>query len=105
MQPRWLHHEPLLVGVADAASPSERGSRMQLMSEIPGNVYKVLIGVGATVKAGETLVIIESMKMEIAVDATHAGVVLEIFVQEGDQVEQGSPLVRLEDAEGASHGD
>ena len=74
-------------------------------SEIPGNVCKVLIDVGATVEAGETLVIIESMKMEIAVDATHAGVVLEIFVQEGDQVEQGSPLVRLEDAEGASHGD
>ena len=76
-----------------------------VMSEIPGNVWKVLIEVGATVGAGDTLVIIESMKMEIAVDAPQAGVISEVFVQEGDQVEEGSPLVRLEDPEGASRGD
>lgn len=76
-----------------------------VMSEIPGNVWKVLIEVGASVGAGDTLVIIESMKMEIAVDAPRAGVISEVFVQEGDQVEEGSPLVRLEDPEGASRGD
>lgn len=76
-----------------------------VMSEIPGNVWKVLIDVGATVGAGETLVIIESMKMEIGVEAPHAGVVSAVFVQEGDQVDEGSPLVRLEDPEGALRGD
>lgn len=76
-----------------------------VISEIPGNVCKVVVAVGAAVRAGAPLVIIESMKMEITVDAPHAGVVLEIFVQEGDQVEGGSPLVRLADPEGASHGD
>lgn len=76
-----------------------------VISEIPGNVWKVLIDVGATVERGETLVIIESMKMEIAVQSSHAGVVAELLVQEGDQVEEGSPLVRLEDLEGAGHGD
>lgn len=73
-------------------------------SEIPGNVWKVLVAVGATVRPGEPLVIIESMKMEIAVEALHGGVVSEIFVQEGDQVEEGSPIVRLGPPEGVGHG-
>lgn len=70
-------------------------------SEFPGNVWKVMVAVGATVRVAEPLVIIESMKMEITVEAVHAGVVSEVFVQEGDQVEEGSPLVGIEDAEGA----
>lgn len=76
-----------------------------VISEIPGEVVRVLIAAEATVRTGEALVIIESMKMEIAVDAPHAGVVSEVLVRVGDQVEEGSPLVRLQALEGAGHGD
>ena len=64
-----------------------------LVAPLPGTVVKVLVGVGDGVKAGDTLVAIEAMKMEHEVHAPTAGTVTEVHVTAGDQVEAGRLLV------------
>jgi len=58
-----------------------------------GTVWKVEVGEGDTVKAGDVVMILESMKMEIPIEVTDAGVVKEIKVVEGDFVQEGDPVV------------
>ena len=59
------------------------------------NVAKVLVGEGDSVAAGDTLVILESMKMEIPVFAEEAGTVRRVSVTEGDVVQEGDQIVVL----------
>jgi biotin carboxyl carrier protein len=60
------------------------------------NVWKVVVAPGQTVADGDTLVILESMKMEIPVLAETAGTVAEVSVGEGDVVQEGDVLVVLD---------
>ncbi|GAA5233245.1 acetyl-CoA carboxylase biotin carboxyl carrier protein subunit [Verticiella sediminum] len=66
-----------------------------VQSEVAGSVWKVLVSVGQQVGPEDELVILESMKMEIPVQAGAAGVVDEILVAEQDAVAEGQVLVRL----------
>lgn len=65
-------------------------------SHIAGNLWQVQVSVGQQVEAGETLVILESMKMEIPVLAPRAGVVREVRVQPGSAVRAGQRVVVLQ---------
>ena len=56
---------------------------MQLETPVQGTVWKVVVKVDQTVKAGETLLIIESMKMEIPIESPRSGIVRELLVTEG----------------------
>jgi 3-methylcrotonyl-CoA carboxylase alpha subunit len=67
-----------------------------LESPMPGKVLKVMAAVGDKVTDEQPLVIIEAMKMEFTVRATHAGVVATVHFQEGAQVAAGDILVELE---------
>ena len=58
----------------------------EVPSPITGSVWKVLVVSGASVGEGETLVILESMKMEIRVKCPHNGRVVEMRVKEGDSI-------------------
>ena len=58
----------------------------EVLSPITGSVWKVSVKDGAPVSEGETLVILESMKMEIRVKSPHNGRVVELRVKEGDSV-------------------
>lgn len=62
-------------------------------SEVPGNVWKVLVAEGAEVRAGDGLAIIESMKMEIAVTAPAAGRIAQIRVRPGQTLRAGDVVV------------
>jgi oxaloacetate decarboxylase alpha subunit len=62
---------------------------------LAGNVVKVLVAPGDEVEQGETLLIIEAMKMETEVSAPQAGRVAEVFVRQGDAVAVGDPLVTI----------
>lgn len=62
-------------------------------SPVPGSVWKVLVEPGHKVAEGETLIIVESMKMEIAVRAPSDGLVREVRCAEGRAVQLGQPLV------------
>ncbi|SIQ35035.1 urea carboxylase precursor [Rhizobium sp. RU35A] len=66
-------------------------------SAVPGNVWKLLVEEGQCVEAGETLAIIESMKMEITVTAHAAGKVRDLRAGPGRNVKAGDVLVVLED--------
>ena len=58
----------------------------KIRSEVSGSVWKVEVAVGQQVSEGDTLVVVESMKMEIPVTAPSAGTVTEILVAEGEAV-------------------
>ncbi len=71
-------------------------TRIELESPVTGVVWKVAAGPRSTVAAGDTVVIVESMKMEIPVEATEAGTVAEVLVVEGDQVSEDDPVAVIE---------
>ena len=65
----------------------------EVRSPMAGLVVKVATAVGAELHVGDTVVIIESMKLEIPVEATTSGRVTEVMVTEGDFVEEANVLV------------
>ena len=68
----------------------------KVRSEITGSVWKVEVAVGQTVADGDTLVIVESMKMEIPIIAPASGVVTEIFIAEGEPVADDQVVIHLD---------
>ena len=71
-------------------------ARHEVESEVTGNVWKVLLQPGAAVMQGEVIMILESMKMEIPVEAPVAGELVEVCVAEEDQVEEDQVLAIVE---------
>ncbi len=71
-------------------------ARIQLESPVTGVVWKVAAPVGTVVVAGQPVVVVESMKMEIPVEAVAAGTVVEVSVAEGDQVSEDDPVAVIE---------
>ena len=69
--------------------------KMQVGASIPGNVIKVLVEEGQEVKEGESLVVVEAMKMETNVVASADGIVEKIMAKEGQQVKTGELLIQL----------
>jgi acetyl-CoA carboxylase biotin carboxyl carrier protein len=65
-------------------------------AHITGTVWKVEVKVGDTVAEGDTVVILESMKMEMPVETEEPGTVKEILCAEGQAVNEGDALVVLE---------
>lgn len=68
----------------------------KVRSDITGSVWKVEVAVGQSVAEGDTLVIVESMKMEIPISAPAAGVIAEIFVAEGEPVADDQVVIHLD---------
>jgi biotin carboxyl carrier protein len=66
-----------------------------LSVSIPAVVVEVLVAVGDAVEVGQKLILLESMKMVLPVQATHAGTVRAIFCAVGEAVQPGVPLVEL----------
>jgi len=62
---------------------------------MPGLVVRVEVSAGQVVEVGESLVVVEAMKMENELRAAHQGVVEAVHVKAGDRVEKGTPLVTL----------
>ena len=69
---------------------------IEVETEVTGNVWKVLCQVGDRVETEQELVILESMKMEIPVEAPLAGTVKTLNVSEGDAVDEGQIILVLE---------
>ena len=68
----------------------------EIHAEMVANVWKVVAKAGDQVEEGDTLVILESMKMEIPVIAESDGTVREIAVNEGDVVQEGDLIAVVE---------
>ena len=68
----------------------------EIRAEMVANVWKVVVAEGDPVEEGGTLVILESMKMEIPVIAERAGTVSALHVSEGDVVQEGDVIAVIE---------
>ena len=78
-----------------AAAPAAGAGAVKVTASVPGKVLKVVSSVGQAVKAGDNIVILESMKMEIPVVAPQDGTVASIDVAEGAAVENGDTLATM----------
>jgi urea carboxylase len=69
-----------------------------IRSEITGTVWKIVVQAGDVLEADDTIMILESMKMEIPVVAPETGRVVELLVAEGAPVREGQEVAVFEDA-------
>jgi acetyl-CoA carboxylase biotin carboxyl carrier protein len=69
---------------------------IEVPSPITGSVWKVLVENGVSIGEGETIVILESMKMEIRVKSPHNGRVVELRVKEGDSILEDDVIAIIE---------
>lgn len=69
---------------------------VEVKTEITGNVWKIVVGVGDTIEEDAPILVLESMKMEIPVAASEDGTVVEILVAEGDTVTEGTVVARIQ---------
>ena len=68
----------------------------EVKAELVGNLWKIVTEIGQQVEEDDTLMIIESMKMEIPITTPITGVVREILVKEGDVVQEGQTVAIVE---------
>lgn len=71
-------------------------AELKVLSDLNAKVWKVEVAVGDSVDAEATLIVLESMKTEIPIDAPKAGKVVAILVKEEDPVEEGQVVAILE---------
>jgi pyruvate carboxylase subunit B len=83
---------------ASVASQAVSGTNgaTEVKSQTPGNVWKINVKVGDSVKEGDVLMILEAMKMEIEVHAPKSGVVASLNVNPNDAVADGQLLATME---------
>jgi pyruvate carboxylase len=99
-----LNGEPRQVQVQDLSVKSDEASQRkadpanhhEVGAPMPGKVFRINVKVGDAVKAGDTLLATEAMKMETNIKAKEDGIVKEIIYKEGQQVPQGALLMVLE---------
>ena len=77
---------------APAAAPAASGAGSDLLAPLPGTVTKIVAAAGSRVNAGDTVLVIEAMKMETEIKADNAGVVKELCVAQGAVVAAGDKL-------------
>ena len=72
-----------------------REQRVEILAEMVANVIELVVEVGDSVAVGDTVILLESMKMEIPVISEHTGTVSAVKVAVGDVVQEGDPLVEI----------
>ena len=68
---------------------------LKIETEVAGTVWKIVAAEGATLAAGDTILIMESMKMEIPIEAPRAGQLIELRVAEADVLNEGDVVALL----------
>jgi pyruvate carboxylase subunit B len=94
-----VHIEDERERAAHAAERSRAKAGGLVRAIMPGVVVEVLVAPGATVEAGESLLILEAMKMQNEISAPSAGIVQELHVSKGQAVAAGAKLVTLKPAD------
>ena len=78
-----------------ATRPAVPGTGKAVTSPLPGVIIAVKVNVGDSVKAGQEVAVLEAMKMENSIEATHDGTVTAIHVAKGDSVLEGASVVTI----------
>ena len=79
---------------AAPAAPASAGA-VEVKAPMPGNILDVKVAAGASVKAGDVLVILEAMKMENEISAPQDGTIASVNVRKGDVVNSGDLLITM----------
>ncbi len=79
-----------------AVSSAPSGTGEAVNAVLAGNIFKVHVAPGATVEKDDPLLVVEAMKMETLISAPRRGTVTDVFVQEGDAVAVGDPMVAID---------
>jgi propionyl-CoA carboxylase alpha chain len=87
------------------AIPGSEGPSGGLVAPMPGKVIELRVRAGQSVRAGETLLVLEAMKMEHPIRAPEDGIVVEVCVAQGDQVGNGALLLVVEPAASSGSND
>ena len=85
--------QPIAPAAAPAAEPAPAGKGTAVQSPLPGVILDIKVAVGDTVKAGQTVAILEAMKMENSINAECDGVITASKVAKGDNILEGSDIV------------
>ncbi len=80
---------------ATSTAPAASGDAHNVVSPMPGSIFKIVVSEGDSVSEGQTVIIIEAMKMEIEVKAQQGGTVSKILVNQGENVVSGQAVVEL----------
>lgn len=80
---------------APAPKPAATGAGKAVTSPLPGVIIGVKVNVGDVVKAGQEVAVLEAMKMENSIEATHDGTVTAVHVAKGDSVLEGASIVTI----------
>ncbi len=78
--------------------PAQRAATLSLAAPMPATVLKVLVTAGLRVKKGDTVIILEAMKMELPVRTSRDGIVTAVYCREGELVQPDTALVEIADA-------
>ena len=78
-----------------AAAPAGAAGAVTVKAPMPGNILDVKVAAGASVKAGDVLVILEAMKMENEISAPQDGTIASVNVRKGDVVNSGDLLITM----------
>lgn len=88
-----------VVGTAPKAEPApapvQAGSGAKVLAPLPGTISDVPVKVGDAVAIGDTVIVLEAMKMQNNIEAEVAGTVTSVLVAKGDTVMEGAPLVTI----------
>lgn len=87
---------PIKSDAASSVGAASSGSGDPVKAPLAGNIFKVLVSVGEQVEEGDTLLVLEAMKMETQVSAPKSGVIASIHVKDGDVVTVGDLLLTID---------
>jgi acetyl-CoA carboxylase biotin carboxyl carrier protein len=83
-------------GASTACHRYEEGNVTEVKAELVGNLWKIVVAVGQAVEEDDTLMILESMKMEIPITTPTSGTVAQILVAEGEVVQEGQTVAIID---------
>ena len=86
---------PVAPKAAPAAAPKAAAGAVTVKAPMPGNILDVKVKAGDSVKAGDTLLILEAMKMENEISAPQDGTIASVNVRKGDVVNSGDLLITM----------
>jgi propionyl-CoA carboxylase alpha chain len=95
----WVGGHVALTLTPRFVDPADAVATGSLLAPMPGTVVSVAVEAGQQVEAGQTVLVLEAMKMQHRVNAPHGGTVTEIDVKPGQQVAAGEVLAVVEETE------
>lgn len=98
---RWAHFEGITYKLEKTArsrggQDGEMSSENILRAPMPGQIRAVYVGIGDSIERGQTLLLLEAMKMEIRIQSPHDGKIGSLSVEVGDSVEKDQILIEVE---------